>query len=83
MEKQHKCQECHFLHYYPKKHRPVVFWLQAIVFSVIEILAARQIDGLLAVGLYAIAALNAIRTVVTVWALSVVAMDRTTAKGDS
>jgi hypothetical protein len=70
MDKMHACQECRFLHYHPRGNWPLMHWLQALVFSVIEILAALHIGGLLSLALWGLAALNIWRSIRTVYAVS-------------
>lgn len=57
----------------PKAWRGAFFFLQATLFAVLEVLAARELDGWLSVALYGIAVWNTALVVLGLWGLLLIA----------
>lgn len=66
----HCCPTCGWRHSAPKARRASVRFVQAVGFTGVEVAAALHLDGLLAAGLWAIAAWNVVVVLLLVHGLA-------------
>lgn len=72
----HRCQACGWKHRNPKAHRALTNVTQAVVFTVVEVLAAMVLDGWLAVAMWVIVARNVLFTGAVIYGLGLAATDQ-------
>lgn len=56
----HRCDKCGYEHDYPKASRAVLFFIKAAAFVTVQLLAAHEVGGWLAIALLVNALLNVI-----------------------
>lgn len=66
----HRCPTCRWKHSEPRPSRAIRAFVQAAVFTVIEVLAALALGGWISIALWAIAAWNVVVIMFLVWGLA-------------